>query len=101
MTTDLILFLAGMAGALINRMAGANPTRSWATVAEVVSAGGAMVAINAAGLIPAELSTAMAANPLRVGIFAGLAGLLMGPGLVTLAKSTFLRVTNGKPEAKP
>jgi hypothetical protein len=32
-STDLLLFLGGLLGALVNRLAGANPSRSWATLA--------------------------------------------------------------------
>lgn len=96
MSTDLLLFLGGLLGALVNRLAGANPSRSWATLAEVASAGGAMVVLNASGLVPEELRTAMYANPFRTGIFAFLVGLLMGPGLVTLTKSLVYRIVPPK-----
>jgi hypothetical protein len=103
MTTDLLLFIGAVLGALVNRLAGANPSRSWATLAETASAGGAMVLVNASGLIPAELREAMSTNPFRVGLFAFMAGLMIGPGLITLSKSLFFRFArdgNGKPNGQ-
>jgi hypothetical protein len=93
MTIDLLLFIGGVLGALANRLAGANPTRSWATVGEVAVSGAIMVGLVALGLVPAEWRAAMEANPLRVGLFAFAAAFLIGPGLITLGKSFFYRLT--------
>jgi hypothetical protein len=92
MTIDLLLFIGGVLGALTNRLAGANPTRSWATVGEVAVSGAIMVGLVALGLVPAEWRAAMEANPFRVGLFSFAAAFLIGPGLITLGKSFFYRV---------
>lgn len=97
MILDLLIFVGAALGAWLNRAAGKHvATWDWQTVAEVLGPASALVMLaSVVGLLPDEVRAALSANPLRVGITAFFIALVMGPGLVTMAKSVYFRVTNG------
>jgi hypothetical protein len=91
MSLDLLIILAGTLGALANRWAGPGPTMTRTTAIESLVAGLIMVIVNALGLVPSELQTAMMTNPVRTGAFVFVVAFLAGPGLISVGKGILFK----------
>lgn len=76
MWPDVYLAVGGMLGAFIRRLTNKDePTWSRQLLTDIIIGGAAMVAVNAAGLVPAEWVAAATSNPIRAVALSAIPGI--------------------------